>query len=229
MLAFNNPLQGQHRGDQASGAKIIYVYDALCGWCYGFSPVIKKLHENYGSKLDFEVVSGGMITGDRVGPVSDMADYISRAYPDVEMRSGVKFGKEFIEKTLYRNDVIFTSLTPALAMSAFKNLKPDKAVEFASAIQHAIYFNGLEPGNPQTYGQLANEFRIDSKVFLSLMNEPATRAQAEADFRRSRELGVTGFPTTIFEETTGNRIILSSGFVSYEQLLQRLEQALKAK
>lgn len=229
MLTFNNPLQGQHRGDQPSGGKIIYVYDALCGWCYGFSPVIQKLHENYGSKLDFEVVSGGMITGDRIGPVSDMADYISRAYPDVEKRSGVKFGKEFTEKTLYRNNVIFTSLTPALAMSAFKNLKPHMAVQFAFAIQHAIYFNGLEPGNPETYGQLANEFGIDSKVFLSLMNEPATRIQAEADFRRSRELGVTGYPTTIFEETTGKRIVISRGYVSFDYLEQRLEQALNAK
>ena len=25
--------------------KIIYVYDALCGWCFGFSPSMEKIKE----------------------------------------------------------------------------------------------------------------------------------------------------------------------------------------
>ncbi len=43
--------------------RIIYVNDALCGWCYGFSPVITAIHEKYKDELDFEVISGGMVTG----------------------------------------------------------------------------------------------------------------------------------------------------------------------
>ena len=26
---------------------ILYVYDIMCGWCYGFSPVINRLYEEY--------------------------------------------------------------------------------------------------------------------------------------------------------------------------------------
>ncbi len=56
--------------------KLIYVYDALCGWCYGFSPVISKIHKEYKDSLEFEVISGGMILGDRIGPIGEVASYI---------------------------------------------------------------------------------------------------------------------------------------------------------
>jgi putative protein-disulfide isomerase len=41
--------------------KIIYCYDAYCGWCYGFSPVIKELWLKHREQFDFETISGGMI------------------------------------------------------------------------------------------------------------------------------------------------------------------------
>lgn len=206
--------------------KIIYVYDALCGWCYGFSPVIQELHDSYGHQLEFEVVSGGMVTGERIGPVSDMADYISGAYTAVENASGVKFGKKFLEETLYRDDVVFSSLEPAIALSAFKTLQPENAVKFASAIQTTIYYHGAEPARSENYADLAQDFGIDRNVFLEKMNNPETIALAEADFLRSRALGVNGFPTTFYEDANGKRVQLSRGFTSFENLSARLEQAL---
>jgi putative protein-disulfide isomerase len=207
--------------------KIIYVYDALCGWCYGFSPVIQELYDSYGHQLEFEVVSGGMITGDRIGPVSDMAGYISGAYTAVENASGVKFGTKFLEETLYRDDVVFSSIEPAIALSVFKTLQPENAVKFASAIQTAIYYHGAEPASLETYADLAHDFGIDLNVFLEKMNDPETIALAEADFRRSRALGVNGFPTTFYEDANGNRVLLSRGFTTYDKISLRLEQAMR--
>ncbi|MEI9933445.1 MAG: thioredoxin domain-containing protein [Ferruginibacter sp.] len=45
---------------------LIYCYDAYCGWCYGFSPVIKKIAQQYQKELDIEVLSGGMLIGEAV-------------------------------------------------------------------------------------------------------------------------------------------------------------------
>jgi putative protein-disulfide isomerase len=212
---------------KSTNGKIIYVYDALCGWCYGFSPVIQELYNNYGHQLEFEVVSGGMVTGDRIGPVSDMAGYISGAYTAVENASGVRFGKKFLEETLYRDDVVFSSVEPAIALSAFKTLQPENAVRFASAIQTAIYYHGAEPARAETYADLAHDFGIDRNVFLEKMNDPESIALAEADFRRSRALGVNGFPTTFYEDANGNRVQLSRGFTTYNNISLRLEQAMR--
>ena len=67
--------------------RIIYFFDTLCGWCYGFSPVIKQIADKYGDEFDFEVISGGMMMGERVQPASVMADYILNAYKTVENRT----------------------------------------------------------------------------------------------------------------------------------------------
>ena len=48
---------------------LIYCYDAYCGWCYGFSPVIKKIAAQYKDELYIEVLSGGMMVGDAVMPI----------------------------------------------------------------------------------------------------------------------------------------------------------------
>ena len=70
---------------------LIYCYDAYCGWCYGFSSVIKKIEDQYKNKLDFEVLSGGMIPSENAKHISITADYIKNAYSVVEEHTCVKF------------------------------------------------------------------------------------------------------------------------------------------
>ena len=52
---------------------VLYVFDPLCGWCYGFSPVMVKLNDNYKENVKFVVISGGMVVGDRIGPLGEKA------------------------------------------------------------------------------------------------------------------------------------------------------------
>ena len=59
---------------------VIYCYDAYCGWCYGFSPVIKQIAEEYKDQFDIEVLSGGMIITDKPKHISVTAGYIQKAY-----------------------------------------------------------------------------------------------------------------------------------------------------
>ena len=63
---------------------IIYCYDAYCGWCYGFSPVIRRLSHEYAHQLNFEVLSGGMILHEKPLAISVTARYIQNAYKKVE-------------------------------------------------------------------------------------------------------------------------------------------------
>src|SRR6476469_261652 len=100
--------------------KFIYVYDALCGWCYGFSPVIKKVFEVYKDEADFEVISGGMVIGEREGfPDEQTSKYILGAIPRVEEMTGVKFSdgykQKLADRTMYQS-----SLKPSVALAVYK-------------------------------------------------------------------------------------------------------------
>ena len=205
--------------------KIVYVYDALCGWCYGFSPVMTQFQEKYKDSLDFEVISGGMITGNRVGPVGEVAPYISWAYKQVEVTTGVTFGTAFLEDTLKKGAAIFTSLPPAIALSVFKEMDSGNAVSYASEIQKAIYFDGIEPENKSVYGTIAAKFGLDSTDFVSKMDNPVYQELALADFKKASELNVTGFPS-IFLKWEGTYHLLGSGYLPYNELV-RLYLAIK--
>jgi len=197
--------------------KIVYVYDALCGWCYGFSPVMTQFQEKYNDSLSFEVISGGMITGDRIGPIGEVASYISWAYKDVEKATGVKFGDKFLNKTLKKGDAIFTSIPSAIALSVFKNLDPKNSIRFASELQKAIYYDGIEPENFTAYGKIAVKFGLDAESFVLKMKDPLNRKLAEDDFKKSDELNVSGFPT-IFIKINGTYHNIGSGYMPFSEL-----------
>jgi len=200
--------------------KITYVYDPLCGWCYGFSPVIKQIYKKFRSKLDFEVISGGMVVGDRIGPIGEVAAYISEAYKVVENRTGVEFGKNFL-KGLEEGSMIFSSIPPSQALTAFKHMRANDAVLMAHEIQKAIYFNGNAPVNPNTYFELAKKFDLNLVEYENLLQSEEIAKATQNEFQKSAELGVSGFPT-VFIGHNDEVIPISRGYQDYDEFLMNI-------
>ena len=206
--------------------KIIYVYDALCGWCYGFSPVITDIEKKYRDRFDFEVISGGMVTGDRIGSIGEVAPYIKWAYKDVEKATGVNFGNTFLNETLEKGEAIFTSIEPAIALSIFKDFKKEDNIAFAGALQKAIYYDGIEPLNLEAYGKIAQRFGLDSADFVSKMEDTYFKNLAYEDFKNAAAFGVRGFPTLI-AEINEQYYQLANGYMPLESLETNLQELLK--
>ncbi|MFT5915070.1 MAG: putative protein-disulfide isomerase [Flammeovirgaceae bacterium] len=206
--------------------KFIYVYDALCGWCYGFSPVISKIYEEHKSSLEFEVISGGMILGDRIGPIGEVAPYIKNAYKQVEERADVKFGAGFLKGILEDGKAVFTSIPPANALSAFKEFLPERAVEFAHTLQNAIYSDGIEIENKSVYPLLAEKYGIDSEEFATKMNGEEVAEKARLDFAFSSQLQVSGFPTVFYTKNSSEFFVIAQGYTDYETLAERLQKVI---
>jgi putative protein-disulfide isomerase len=218
-----------HSANPTNSGKIIYVYDPLCGWCYGFSPVMQKLYAQYNGTLQFEVLSGGMITGERVQPIKTMASFIRKAYKEVERGTGVKFGKRFTGKILDEGTAIFSSVPPSQALMAFKQLNPAKALTFAHDIQQAIYGEGIEPTNISHYGMLAQRLGVDSTKFMTLMKTDAIKRSTEKEFSDVQEMGVEGFPAVFYVDPQGKRTMISNGYVSLAELEAKLKSVINTK
>ncbi|WP_338760189.1 DsbA family protein [Bernardetia sp. ABR2-2B] len=213
--------------------KLIYIYDALCGWCYGFAPAMRDFYKNH--KNDFEtidVISGGMITGDRIGAIGEVAPYIKNAYKDVENRTGVKFGETFLQDILEEGSAIFTSIPPSIALSVFKKEaqenpklageKNEKVLYFAEDLQSLIYFDGIVPKDYSKYGKLATKYGLNNNDFVEKMNNPDYEKLAQKDFQLSQDFGVNGFPTLIIQK--GEEFYLfARGFVDLTELERRFE------
>jgi|GEM_PF-528821 len=202
--------------------KIIYVYDAICGWCFGFSPVMAKLSETYQDKFDFEVVSGGLKLGKSVGAIDVIAPYIKTAYQDVERTCGVKFGDKFVNGTLAQGTMILNSLPPAIAMCIMKERYPDKDIKFAGLLHKMYYVDGIEPENYAAYGEYAALLGFEKSEFNLKMKDSSYIQKAYKDFEYAQKLGANSFPTVILEKN-GKREILFEGYLPFERAQKLLD------
>src|SRR5690606_23273041 len=144
---------------------LFYLYDAHCGWCFGFGPVVQKLYENYGNQLNFEVINGGMVTGERVGLISHMASFIKRSAPRVEEVSGVKFGEAYVNGVLNSETYISNSVPPAVALKILQEQASDQQIKIARGIQQLLYVEGKDLNNAETYLPLVREIGLPEDVF----------------------------------------------------------------
>lgn len=207
---------------------IIYCYDAWCGWCYGFSPVIKKIAEEYGDKLSFEVLSGGMIIMDKPRPVSAMAGYIQKAYKVVEERTGIQFGKDFLWHIFNpdKSDWFPDSEKAAIAMCIFKEYHPEQQVAFASDLQYALNYEGRDLTDDEAYRHLLEKYELPVEEFYSKLKDELYKEKAQYEFALCRQLQVTGFPTVLIQMSETKFWVLARGYTDYDALKQRLESVL---
>lgn len=209
---------------------LIYCYDAYCGWCYGFSPVMKKIWEEYKDKLGFEVLSGGMIIGDQVKPISFIAGYIKSAYKRVEELTGITFGEDFLWhiNNPDKSDWHMNSEKPAIALCVFKDYFPDRQVEFASDLQYSLNYEGRDLDDDEAYRHLLAKYELPEEEFYSKLKMPEFKEQAYYEFALCKQLHVDGFPQVFIQLSESKFFLVAKGFTDHVDLRQRIENVLNS-
>tara|TARA_R110002050_G_scaffold50423_6_gene116512 strand:- start:8621 stop:9253 length:633 start_codon:yes stop_codon:yes gene_type:complete len=199
---------------------IYYVFDVLCSWCYGFSANIQKLQEEYKDRIDFRVMSGGMVIGDREGPIGDLPPEIVNTFKRIEEMSGQPFSPEFYALQ-EKGEAFLSSLPGALALAAFRTYQPDNALQFAGRMQKAFYQEGLEPASAKTYGHCAEDFGMNAEDFMKLMVDKDRLELVNEEFAIVRKWGISGFPAVIFQDKD-KAYLIARGYQDYESLEKNL-------
>ena len=207
---------------------LIYCYDAYCGWCYGFSPVITRIHEEYKDQFDFEVLSGGMILPEQPRHFAPMAKYIQGAYKRVEELTGIKFGEDFLWHVFHPDETDWfpSSEMPAIALCILKEYRPDKAVEMATDLQYALNYEGRDLTDKEAYRHLLAKYNIPEEEFYAKLKSEEYKQKAHYEFALAKQLRVNGFPTVFLQPGETKFYLLGQGYTDYETLKQRLENVL---
>lgn len=200
---------------------LYYFYDALCGWCFGMSPQMQTLAAQWQGQINVVPMSGGMVTGARIGPATDMAHYIKGAYKRVEQLAGVTFGDAYINGTLDNPNAIFSSIKPGEALTAVKQLAPEKALHFAHAIQDAIFKDGALVDEWDTYYNVALAEGLDVQAFKALVHTDEIGLATRQEFQQAADWGIKGFPSLVFQ--LGNEYYLvAHGFDTAASISERI-------
>jgi putative protein-disulfide isomerase len=208
---------------------LYYCYDAYCGWCYGFSPVIRKIYEHYQDKLDFDVLSGGMIIGDQPLHISALAPMIQEAYKTVESYTGVTFGSDYLWHIMNpeESDWYPFSEKPAIALCIFKEYHPDRSIEFAVDLQIALNYEGRDLCDNEAYRHLLDKYEIPHEPFYQKLKTEAYREKAYYEFALIKQLQITGFPSVIVQVSESKFHLIGRGYTDFSTLAGRIDQLLE--
>lgn len=207
---------------------LIYCYDAYCGWCYGFSPVIKKIAEEYKDKLEIDVLSGGMVLPEKPTHIAQIAPYIQKAYKTVEETTGIQFGKDFLWHIFNYEDSDWypNSEKPAIAMTIFKEFYPERSVQFAADLQHALNYEGRDLTDHEAYHHLLEKYSIQPEVFYERLNSEEYKEKAYYEFSLVKQLQVAGFPCVFIQTGELKFHMVARGYTDYETVKLRIEKIL---
>ena len=201
---------------------LAYVFDAYCGWSYGFAPTLEEIVRRY-PELRVEVVSGGLFTGERVRPLREFG-YVGGANAKITELTGAEFGEAY-DALVAEGSFVMDSLAAARGVAALRELaSPAAAPRIAHALQRAFYLDGRSLSDPETYASVAEQEGLDPAAAVKAYLSIGSAALAQDDFDMAASLGVTGFPTLL--AVNGDRtIVLATGAASADNVDRRLDHA----
>lgn len=208
---------------------LIYCYDAYCGWCYGFSPVLKKIAETYKKDFFVDVYSGGMMIDDGVMPIEKIAPFIQSAYKRVEQLTGIEFGQDFLWhiNNPDKSDWVMNSLKPAVALCIYKEYYPNTSLDFASDLQYALNYEGRDLDDDEAYRHLLEKYNIPAAEFYAKLCDEKYIQEARYEFAVCKQLNVTGFPALFLQVKDSKFYMLASGFTDFETVNSRIVKILE--
>lgn len=207
---------------------LYYCYDAYCGWCYGFSPVIQQIEQEFSGRLAFETLSGGMIPRESARPISAIAAFIRNGYQTVEERTGIRFGEDFLwhVRNPEMSDWYPHSEKAAVALCILKEYQPEKSIAFAAALQHALHYEGRDLTDDEAYRHLLPQFEIPESAYYEKLASEEYIGRAHEEFSMVTQLRVNGFPAVLLQTGELSFQLLARGYTDLDTLRQRLEKSL---
>ncbi len=214
-----------------TGAALLhYVYDPLCGWCYGAAPLVHAASELAGLRLH----GGGMFAGAARRPVTpELRAYVGPHDRRIAELSGQPFGSAYTDGLLKDPDAMLDSEPPITAVLAATELAgAHAALALLERTQRAHYMEGRRIAEPGVLRSLAIELGLDGPAFDAAYQRqagPATQAHLQASRQLLQQSGGQGFPTLLLQTADGRMRRLDIGRFHGQRLawLAYLRQALQ--
>jgi putative protein-disulfide isomerase len=194
-------------------ARLIYVMDPMCSWCWGFAPVLASLAaQAEAADVQLQLVVGGLrqeqAALDPAGRVRILAYWQA-----VNASTGqlFNFNDGLPEGLVYHTE-------PACrALVAARQLDASKLWPLLELIQQAFYCEGRDVTRAGVLRELAEAAGLPRGEFAEAFDSPQVQAATQADFNWVQGLGIAGFPT-LLAERNGQLALLTNGYQPLEQL-----------
>ena len=206
-----------------------YLFDPLCGWCYGAAPAVSALLGVPG--VSVELLPTGLFSAEASRPMDD--DFAAYAWSNdqrIERLTGQRFTEQYRERVLGDRQRPFDSGPATVALTAVSLTAPAKELEALKAIQRARFVDGSDVTSFAALADLLEALAL--KQAAARVAHPdtdllgANRARIGRAQALMREFGARGVPTLI-AESGAKRWLLdpAAAYSDPHALIGRLEAA----
>lgn len=190
--------------------RITYLFDPLCGWCYGAGPALEWLAAV--DDVTLELSPTGLFAGESARRMDKVfASYAWQNDQRIARLTGQPFTEAYRSQVLGAEGTMFDSAPATLALVAVGLTEPGDELAALKAIQRARYEDGLNNSDLATVaGILANAGLSAAAERISAPDDELLAAYRErisaarADMAR---FGVGGVPALVIGEGAGRRLL----------------------
>ncbi|MCE4360779.1 DsbA family protein [Xanthomonas hortorum] len=199
-----------------------YLYDPLCGWCYGATTVVSALQAR--ADVTLELLPAGLFLGAGARAMDDtFAGYAWSNDQRIAQLTGQVFSEQYRQRVLGDRQQRFDSGLATLA-----RIDPSRELQVLGAIQKARYVEGGDVtalgtliGLLESLGleQAAEQIAAPDAPLLALMQARIDKAQSLL-----QEFGARGVPTLVAQSSSKRWLLdVGAGYGNPEALLQQLD------
>lgn len=199
---------------------LYYLFDPLCGWCYGAGKAVKALVDVPG--LALRLLPSGLFSGEGARSMdADFAEYAWENDQRIEQLTGQHFSERYRSEVLTHHQQMFDSGPATAALTAVELTMPERELETLTAIQHARYLDGRDITQIDTLVAIllglglepaaARVAQLDTGLLA------ANRARVDNAQALLREFGARGVPTFILEKDGKRQLLQSNAIFSNPQ------------
>lgn len=209
--------------------RITYLFDPLCGWCYGASPVLQKLAQLDGVTL--ELAPTGLFAGEASRPMDkQFAAYAWQNDQRIARLTGQPFSEAYRENVLGAAGGLFDSAPATLGLVAVGLTEPARELEALKALQRGRYSDGLNNSDlgvvagvlaAAGFSAAARRVQAPDEALLAAYRSRISAARADM-----AQFGVEGVPALVVETDAGRRLVRTGAlFGAFETLAEQLHAA----
>ncbi|WP_144964695.1 DsbA family protein [Pseudomonas sp. DE0010] len=194
-------------------ARLIYVMDPMCSWCWGFAPVASALIDQANQAgVPTHLVVGGLRSG------SAALDGATRKYILEHWQAVAETtGQPFNFEGAMPDGFVYDTEPACRALVAARELDGERLWPLLAAIQSAFYEGAHDVTTAPHLVELAEQAGFERGLFAESFTRAETRAATAADFAWAQGLGIAGFPT-LLAERNGQLALLTNGYQPLERL-----------
>jgi len=200
--------------------KVIYYTDPICSSCWGIEPQLRKLKMEYGHILDIEYRMGGLLpdwsyNSGGISKPADVAQHWDEASAYYDMP---------IDGDVWLEDPLSSSYPSSIAFKAAQMQDTEKAVQFLREIRELLFLQKKNIAKWEHISLAAQRAGLDVEQ-LKKDYEGEAKALFTEDLELAQKLGVRGFPTMFFVDSSGKqeKVYGSRPYSDYEQAILKLQ------